>query len=380
MGTHRDTGERLEGVEDVTQAVGEILRTPLRSRVMRPDFGSDPIGSVDAPMNETGRTRIFGKTAGAVVKWEPRLRLERTTLDGNADGELTIGVEGTYEAATIEASSAVAGLTAARRVRDPAAYFDYRDYDLGERVWPDTPTTRRLRGLATHPNAPPVHASLTGPAGLTALGLRFPPGVETVDTITGLSPLWSGHIAPADNPMRRSRPWTVGVAFAINSPGTRNQFVWTGVGPFNAGGGVDDPVAWLQWVDDGNPNPGLRFMLSTGGTSASLPVVGASGDGLQIAWGWHIPRDGSTPRRAGTAYANGEPSVVELDDEPDHADAPELPDPSIGTISYLLGIDPFVQVGVELDGAIAFFGIWPRVLTRRERMGMTAHWRRELGL
>lgn len=90
------TGKSLEGVEHLRQSTGDILSTPIGTRVGRRDYGSLLPEMVDQPMNGAGRIRLFAATALALLRWEPRLRLGRVLLEPAGDqGAFALVIEGT---------------------------------------------------------------------------------------------------------------------------------------------------------------------------------------------------------------------------------------------------------------------------------------------
>ena len=95
IGISASTGKRLEGDAHLAQSIGDILSTPLGSRVMRRDYGSLLFELIDKPVNGAIRMLMHAATAIALRRWEPRLRLTRVSLQGEAkDGTLTIRIEG----------------------------------------------------------------------------------------------------------------------------------------------------------------------------------------------------------------------------------------------------------------------------------------------
>ena len=87
-GMSRTTGRRLEANSEahLVQSIGDILTTPIGSRVLRRTYGSELPDLIDQPMNARTRLRIFAATAIALLRWEPRLRLKRVALQMGADG------------------------------------------------------------------------------------------------------------------------------------------------------------------------------------------------------------------------------------------------------------------------------------------------------
>lgn len=96
-GMNRVTGGVLAGVEHLRQSIADILGTPVGSRVMRRDYGSLLPELIDQPDNETTRVRVYAATAGALMRWEPRLRLTRISwLPGSRQGQVVLQVDGVY--------------------------------------------------------------------------------------------------------------------------------------------------------------------------------------------------------------------------------------------------------------------------------------------
>ena len=68
--------------------------TPLGSRVMRRDYGSLLPELIDQPFNDATRMRLFGATALALMRWEPRIRLIRVQLfQGASPGSYTLDLD-----------------------------------------------------------------------------------------------------------------------------------------------------------------------------------------------------------------------------------------------------------------------------------------------
>ena len=98
---NRTTGAAISGLEHLRQSVGDILSTPIGSRVMRREYGSLVPELIDHPDNATTRVRLYAATASALMKWEPRLHLSRVQLaSGPAAGRATLDLSGEYLAPT----------------------------------------------------------------------------------------------------------------------------------------------------------------------------------------------------------------------------------------------------------------------------------------
>lgn len=100
QGMDARTGKPIGDEAHLAQSIGDILSTPLGSRVMRRDYGSLLFDLIDKPINGAIRMLLQAATAIALRRWEPRLQLTRVTIlaaGGAADpasGRLTIRIEG----------------------------------------------------------------------------------------------------------------------------------------------------------------------------------------------------------------------------------------------------------------------------------------------
>jgi uncharacterized protein len=94
-GINTNTGKRLSGVAHLRQSIRDILTTRIGTRVMRRDYGSRLPELVDNPMNELLKVELFAATAEALVKWEPRFRLDRVYIQSASDaGKIVLELEG----------------------------------------------------------------------------------------------------------------------------------------------------------------------------------------------------------------------------------------------------------------------------------------------
>jgi uncharacterized protein len=91
------TGGLLTDWEHVQQSVAKILTTPIGSRVMRRDFGSNLYDLIDAKIIRQNVLAVYAASAVAINKWEPRFRITRARVDDvTPAGVLTLVLFGTY--------------------------------------------------------------------------------------------------------------------------------------------------------------------------------------------------------------------------------------------------------------------------------------------
>ncbi|MDV9031854.1 MULTISPECIES: GPW/gp25 family protein [unclassified Pseudomonas] len=96
IGLDRRTGQPLAGIAHLRQSIEDILTTPLGSRRMRPEYGSQLRRYVDLPVNEGWKSAVQAEVARALGRWEPRLKLERVKVVAVLDGQVSLALSGRY--------------------------------------------------------------------------------------------------------------------------------------------------------------------------------------------------------------------------------------------------------------------------------------------
>lgn len=96
IGMDRRSGQPLAGIAHLRQSVDDILTTPLGSRRMRPEYGSQLRRYVDMPVNEGWKSAVQAEVARALGRWEPRLKLERVKVVAVLDGRVSLLLSGRY--------------------------------------------------------------------------------------------------------------------------------------------------------------------------------------------------------------------------------------------------------------------------------------------
>ena len=75
-GFNATTGNWLTDLAHLRQSVADILMTPVGTRLMRRDYGSEIPDLLDAPMSPAIlRLKIISAACQALTQWEPRLTL-----------------------------------------------------------------------------------------------------------------------------------------------------------------------------------------------------------------------------------------------------------------------------------------------------------------
>ncbi|CAK16851.1 GPW/gp25 family protein [Pseudomonas entomophila] len=96
IGLDRRTGQPLTGIAHLRQSIEDILTTPLGSRRMRPEYGSQLRRYVDLPVNEGWKSAVQAEVARALGRWEPRLKLDRVKVVAVLDGQVSLALSGRY--------------------------------------------------------------------------------------------------------------------------------------------------------------------------------------------------------------------------------------------------------------------------------------------
>jgi phage baseplate assembly protein W len=95
-GIDQNTGKALEGIEHLRQSVRDILTTPIGTRVLLRDYGSQLFELIDAPLNRSTVMDIIAAVADALDRWEPRIALQSVKPFMPAPGQLFVDLGGIY--------------------------------------------------------------------------------------------------------------------------------------------------------------------------------------------------------------------------------------------------------------------------------------------
>jgi hypothetical protein len=91
-----ETGAPIEGAEHLAQSIGDILSTPIGSRVMLRDYGSLIPELLDQPRNAATKLQLLAAGAVAIARWEPRYRLARIQIAEGEGGGAVAELEGEF--------------------------------------------------------------------------------------------------------------------------------------------------------------------------------------------------------------------------------------------------------------------------------------------
>ncbi|MDJ0827760.1 MAG: GPW/gp25 family protein [Rhodobacter sp.] len=109
-GLSRHTARPLSDLDaHLAQSIDDILTTPVGSRVMRRDYGSDLHELIDAPLNGETVVDLYMATAVALEKWEPRLQLNRVQVAAAEPGRIALDLEGELDRTSVVLSVGIGG-------------------------------------------------------------------------------------------------------------------------------------------------------------------------------------------------------------------------------------------------------------------------------
>ena len=63
---------------------------------MLPEFGSEVVDLIDAPMTEANILRIYAATISAVQRWEPRIEVQQVQINKISAGRIDLLLTGIY--------------------------------------------------------------------------------------------------------------------------------------------------------------------------------------------------------------------------------------------------------------------------------------------
>lgn len=76
--------------QHIRQSIADILLTPIGSRVMRREYGSQLFELLDRPINNALLLQIAGASVMALKKWEKRVEITRFKVHYNHGEQSTI--------------------------------------------------------------------------------------------------------------------------------------------------------------------------------------------------------------------------------------------------------------------------------------------------
>lgn len=79
-GLNRRTGSVCSDAAHIQQSIQDILTTPVGSRLMRREYGSDLFSLIDKPQSQVLRLQIMAAVVIALTRWEPRISITQVDI------------------------------------------------------------------------------------------------------------------------------------------------------------------------------------------------------------------------------------------------------------------------------------------------------------
>lgn len=96
-GVNRIDGHALSDFAHVEQSISVILTTPIGSRVMRREFGSELFDLIDRPMTDQVILSVYAAAVIAIAKWEPRYAVTACQVERLTEtGQVVLNLGGLY--------------------------------------------------------------------------------------------------------------------------------------------------------------------------------------------------------------------------------------------------------------------------------------------
>lgn len=93
-GMNATTGQSVTDNDHIAQSIGDILLTPIGSRVMRRAYGSQLFNLIDQPVNnDIIKLRVMSAIYSALYLWEPRISLTSITLSAPDAGQVVATIQ-----------------------------------------------------------------------------------------------------------------------------------------------------------------------------------------------------------------------------------------------------------------------------------------------
>ena len=91
-----NTGADISEINHLKQSISNILTTPIGSRVMRRDYGSNLFNKIDHPVNGELIAEIYLDIVESLFIWEPSFELDQVAVQNIQNGKITIDLEGSF--------------------------------------------------------------------------------------------------------------------------------------------------------------------------------------------------------------------------------------------------------------------------------------------
>ena len=91
-----NNGANIPEINHLKQSISNILTTPIGSRVIRRDYGSNLFNKIDHPINGELIAEIYLDIVESLFIWESRFELDQVAVQNIQNGKITIDLEGSF--------------------------------------------------------------------------------------------------------------------------------------------------------------------------------------------------------------------------------------------------------------------------------------------
>lgn len=92
----RVTGKDVPEFTHLENSIIDILTTPLGSRVMMREYGSELFELLDKPVNAVWKLRFYRATITALNRWERRLVIRSISFNSFEEGVIVMSIDAIY--------------------------------------------------------------------------------------------------------------------------------------------------------------------------------------------------------------------------------------------------------------------------------------------
>lgn len=96
QGMSRQNGLYLDDINHLKQSIVDILSTPIGSRVLNRDYGSNLYKLIDEPVNTYLYQKIYAAVVEALDRWEPRIKVTKLSILSVLEGKITLKIDADY--------------------------------------------------------------------------------------------------------------------------------------------------------------------------------------------------------------------------------------------------------------------------------------------
>lgn len=96
QGMSRQNGGYLDDIAHLKQSIIDILSTPIGSRVLNREYGSNLYKLIDEPVNQYLYQKIYAAVVEALDRWEPRIKVTKLSIISVNEGKINLKIEANY--------------------------------------------------------------------------------------------------------------------------------------------------------------------------------------------------------------------------------------------------------------------------------------------